>query len=104
MIIFILTTISALIVWNTFPRENRFAVIVGLFLVNAVLNLGWSHIFFGVHALGWSVVEAALLELSVLALIFLIWPLSRWTAVLIFPYAAWVMFATYLTYSVWSLN
>lgn len=103
-VLFILATISALIVWNTAKHNNYFWWIIGLFLVNAVLNVGWSFLFFGQHLIGPAIFEAGLLGLSVVGLVILIWPLSRLAASLLIPYAAWVSFATYLTYSIWSLN
>ncbi len=102
--IFILSTISALIVWNKFSRNKRFAWIIGLFLINAGLNVLWSFLFFNQHLIGWSVIEAGLLGLSVIGLIILIGPISRLAAWLLAPYAAWVSFATYLTYIIWTLN
>jgi benzodiazapine receptor len=102
--IFILSTISALLVWNKLPHDRRFNQIIGLFLVNAVLNVGWSYLFFGQHLIGAAVIESGLLGLSVIGLIFLIWPLLRKAAILLVPYALWVSFATYLTYSVWLIN
>lgn len=102
--IFILSTVSALIVWNKTPHTGQFQLIIGVFLVNAILNVGWSYLFFSKHLIGSAVIEAAILGLSVLALIFLIWPLSHKASLLLTPYAFWVSFATYLTYSVWRLN
>jgi len=106
-ILFILGTISALIVFNSALRaENigRFKWIIAIFIINAILNVGWSWLFFGQHLLGLAVAEAALLGLSVVALVILIWPVSILAASLLIPYAAWVFFATFLTYKVWSLN
>lgn len=103
-VIFILATISLLIVWNKFQNTEQFWIIIGLFAVNAFLNVFWSYLFFGVHMLNAAVVEAALLDLSVIVLIVLIWPFSRLAAGLLIPYAAWTAFATYLTYIIWSLN
>lgn len=103
-IIFILSTISALIVWNKFSHDKRFAWIIGLFLINAGLNVFWSFLFFNQHLIGWAVIEAGLLGLSVIGLIILIGPISRLAAWLLVPYAAWVAFATYLTYIIWALN
>jgi benzodiazapine receptor len=131
-IIFILGTISALIVWNkkdkdgiasspAAPRddigEERLAAsrqaprndirkkrIIVLFLVNAGLNLAWSWLFFEQHLLGPAVWEAGLLGLSVIVLIILIWPFSKLAAWLLVPYGGWVIFATYLTYLIWTLN
>ncbi len=103
-IIFILTAISALIVWNKFNHNYAFWVIAVLFLVNGLLNIFWSYLFFSQNLLGWAALEAALLGASVYALIVLIWPLSTLAASLLIPYAGWVTFATYLTYLVYKLN
>ncbi|HTY39939.1 MAG TPA: TspO/MBR family protein [Candidatus Paceibacterota bacterium] len=103
--IFILAAISAILVWNGMPRSNVFWFIIMLFLLNGLLNVFWSYLFFGApHALGWATLEAAVLDLSVIALVVLIWPFSRLAAGLLMPYAAWVAFATYLTSVVWHLN
>lgn len=103
-IIYILTTVSALIAWNKFKRDKKFQWIVGLFIVNAVLNAFWSLVFFTWHQIGLAIVEMILLEATVIALIVLCRPRSRWASALLWPYAAWVLFATYLAYSVWILN
>jgi len=103
-VIFILTTVSALIVWSLKPSPKILPWIAGLFLANAALNMLWSYFFFYKHWMvlaGW---EAMLLDLSVIALIVLIWPLSRWASALLMPYAAWVAFATYLTFTVAGMN
>lgn len=102
--IYILTAISALMVWNSFPRDSRFSTIIWLFLANAFLNVLWSFVFFNQHLIGWATLEAGLLALSVFGLIFLIWPVSRIAASLLFLYAGWTSFATYVSYSVWLLN
>lgn len=103
-ILFILATISALLVWNKFPHDTRFYWIIAIFILNAVLNFGWSWLFFGQHQIFAAIFEAGALGLSVLALVVLIWPESVLAASLLIPYAVWVFFATYLTYSIWSLN
>lgn len=103
-IIFILAAISALIVWNRFPRGRRFNWIIGVFLVNAFLNVFWSYLFFGEHLLGLAIWEAGILAFSVALLIVVLRPFSRLAAILLYPYLFWVVFATYLTYTVWTLN
>lgn len=102
--IFILSAISALIVWNRFPRGKRFSWIFITFVINAFLNVFWSYLFFGQHLLFFAVIEAVLLGVSVIVLIILIRPISRLAAILLYPYAIWVAFATYLTYAVLLLN
>ena len=103
-VIFILATISALIVWNKMPHEGNFWWIIALFLINAGLNVFWSYLFFGRHMLNAAFIEAGLLDLSVIGLMILIWPVSRLASALLIPYAAWTAFATYLSYIIWSLN
>jgi tryptophan-rich sensory protein len=103
-IIFILAAISVLVFWNKFPRGKKFNWIFLIFFINALLNILWSYLFFGQHLIGWAVWGAGLLGLSVILLIALIRPVSHLASVLLFPYAIWVIFATYLTYTVWNLN
>lgn len=103
-VIYTLSAASALIVWNRAPRTGRFRAIVGLFTLNVVLNVLWSFLFFRLHWMGVSTGEAALLGLTVVGLIVLIWPISRLASLLLVPYAAWVAFATFLTFSIWRLN
>ena len=69
--LFILATISALIVWNKIVRQRK--IIIGsAFILNVLLNVGWSFLFFGLHLIGPAIYEAALLGMSVLVLIILI--------------------------------
>ncbi|MFA6552425.1 MAG: TspO/MBR family protein [Candidatus Paceibacterota bacterium] len=103
-ILFILAAISAIIVWNAEMPDEKLALIVIFFVVNALLNIGWSLLFFNLHLIGASVFEAGFLGLSVLALVIFIWPVSVLAAALLIPYFLWVSFATYLTYSVWIIN
>jgi benzodiazapine receptor len=102
--IFVLATVSALLLWNTPAAKGRLPVLAAAFLANAALNVLWSWLFFVQHRIvlaGW---EAVLLDVSVLILIVLAWPLSRLAAALLVPYAAWVAFAAYLTFTVARLN
>ncbi len=103
--IFILTALSALIVWNKrhHYRANATAIWITL-LVNAVLNVGWCAVFFGLHMLSLSILVAGLLALSVVVAIVQIWPKSKLAGLLLVPYAAWASFATYLTVVICWLN
>jgi len=111
-VIFILSAISVLIVWNFTQHDNLFRRIMFLFAINGLINISWSFVFFYLHKMGWAILVAALLEVSVLAIIYLIRVLGvvqkselvKGTYMLLLPYAGWVIFATYLTYTVWSLN
>jgi len=115
--IFILTAISALIVWNSGQDEKRYLLIfkkkiednllpflMGLFIANAVLNVCWSLLFFTLHFTYASFVEMIFLEGTVIALMILIYKRSKTSSLLLLPYAVWVAFATYLTSQIILIN
>ena len=103
-LIFILTTISALIVWNKGKQNKYFWLIIAVFLVNGFLNAFWSYLFFWKGLIGPAVWEAGLLGFSVLVLIAFIWRAFKTASLLLVPYFLWVVFATFLTYRVFLLN
>jgi translocator protein len=100
--IFVLTTISALIVWN--KKGSYKPLIFALFGLNAFLNVLWSILFFGDHLIFPAFVEMIILELTLVLLIPLIWKTSKAASLMLLPYLLWVGFATYLTYLINVLN
>lgn len=80
------------------------AAAIGLFFAQLALNLTWSFAFFGAR----SPLLGLVVILPLLALIVLtIWrfrPLDRIASLLMWPYAAWVSFASLLNLSIWWLN
>ncbi len=42
--------------------------------------------------------EAIVLDLTVIALIVLVWPITKWGSILLWPYAAW---AAVVVYGMW---
>ena len=109
-IIFILSTISALIFWNIhqpwgkLKRGIGFATTIVLFLINGFLNFYWSVLFFQQHNLSAAVWEAVVLDLTVIGLMVMIWPKSRWASLLLLPYVLWTAFASFLSWNVAALN
>jgi benzodiazapine receptor len=92
--IFILTTASALIMWNKFHHKKA----MWIFGSNAILNVLWSLLFFTLQLITIAFIEMFLLEATLLALLYITWKKSRLAFTLLLPYAIWVCFATYLTY------
>ncbi len=103
-VIYPAAAVSAVRVWNGFPRGHAFNWVIGLFTVNAVLNAAWTGVFFAAQWLSLAVVVVAVLTGVTAALILDIWPEDRVAAVLLAPYVAWLGFATYLTAGFWVLN
>jgi benzodiazapine receptor len=84
-------------------RESRLLVAV-LFVINGVLNVLWSPLFFKLRRPDWALVEVPFLWLSILAPIVLLWPVSWWSSLLLLPYLAWVSFAAFLNLTIVRLN
>lgn len=103
-ILYVLSAAAAILVYKTDGRVKSKTRIWLVFLANAILNAGWSFIFFQEHLILAAFWEAVMLGLSVLLLIWLIRPLSKIAAWLLWPYALWVGFAAFLTLNVWWLN
>lgn len=71
---------------------------IGLFVLQLVLNLAWSPVFFGMHLLAAALGLLVAIDLAVLATIIAfrrVRPLAAW---LLLPYLAWVLFATLLNW------
>jgi tryptophan-rich sensory protein len=104
VMIFILTSLSILIIWNKHSSEKYFGLIIFLFVLNALLNVGWNILFFSQQQMGLAFFQAVLLVADLILLITLIWRFSPLAAYLLLPYSAWVLFSTVLTFNVWMIN
>lgn len=90
--------------WRAAPTPKVSDTIIGLFALNAFLNITWSMIFFRIQRPDWAFVEVLLLWLSILALIIYCGRHSRTSALLFAPYLVWVTFAGALNWAVVDLN
>ncbi len=77
---------------------------LGLFVVQLILNFGWSWIFFVNHDLFGALVEIIVLWLAIAATAVTFAATRRSAGLLLVPYLAWVSFATVLTAAIWRLN
>ena len=84
--------------------RNSRLLIGGLFVVNGVLNVLWSPLFFKLRRPDWALVEVPLLWLSILVPIVLLAPISWTASLLLWPYLLWVSFATVLNLAIVRLN
>lgn len=101
------TTLFAMMAYAVFrilrqPLEARGALLA--YHVQLALNLAWSCVFFGLNSpLGGMLVILPLLAM-ILVTIAAFRPIDRLAALLLWPYLAWVSFATLLNASIWWLN
>ncbi len=102
--IFGLAAISGVQAWRDAPRREDREWMIGLFALNAFLNLLWSLLFFRVLRPDWALIAVVFLWLSVLLLILVLRRYSTAAALLLVPYLAWVTFAAVLNWSIVELN
>jgi len=103
-IIFVLSSLTLLIIWNKHSSEKNFGVIIALFVLNAILIVGWNILFFSHQQLSSAFFLAVLLIANLILLIFFIWRLSPLAAYLLVPYSLYLLFSTVLTFNVWMIN
>lgn len=102
-LLYLLMGVSLYMVWTAGYKKSKKPAFV-MFGLQLVFNALWSLVFFGLHAPWAGVVVIALLLASIIATIRLFWPISKKAAYLLFPYVAWVSFATILNVAVAALN
>ena len=67
-----------------------------IFFVQLAFNFTWTPIFFKARLYFFAFVWLAVLDAMVTALIILNFKINKWSAILLIPYLAWILFATYL--------
>ncbi|MFZ9394744.1 MAG: TspO/MBR family protein [Erythrobacter sp.] len=102
--IFALVCVAAVNAWERAPTTAKRDWVIGLFALNAFLNVLWSLIFFRMQRPDWAFAEVLLLWLSILFLIIFCWRISRRAGLLLLPYFAWVSVAAALNWQVVELN
>lgn len=116
-LLFLLMGYALFLVWQKLPEKgiskqiskltgNRSTLVFALtiFGVQLFLNTLWSLLFFGLKNPGLALIEIAILWSAILYTIILFYKIHKLAAYLLFPYLAWVSFATYLNYALWTLN
>lgn len=102
-ILYALMGFGAARVWMS-PGSDARTKGLGLYVIQLIFNFFWSLFFFNMKAFGFSFLWIIVLWVLILlmTLVFRKFdPLAAWLQV---PYLAWVAFAAYLNYAIWSLN
>lgn len=102
-ILYILMGLALALVCAAWGARGRGAAITA-FIVQFVLNLSWSPVFFGAHEITAALVILGVLDLLVIVTILLFWRVRRAAALLLLPYLAWILLATLLNWQFLQLN
>lgn len=101
--LYLMMAVAAWLVWlSGSGRAQRKAL--SLYFVQLVLNAAWSPLFFGLKMPGVAFAEILLLLAAVIATAVVFTRISRPAGLLLYPYIAWVAFASFLNFTLWRMN
>ena len=101
--LYVLMAAAAWWVWRSRGFAGARTALV-VFIVQLAANALWSWLFFAWHQGALAFAEVMVLWCLVVATIVFFQRISILAAVLLYPYLAWVTFASALTFAVWKLN
>jgi len=101
--LYALMAVSAWLVWRTRGFAHARAALT-LYIAQLVANAAWSWLFFALHRGGLAFAEILVLWGLLVATVVAFRRISGLAAILLYPYLAWVTFASALTLAVWRLN
>jgi benzodiazapine receptor len=102
--LYVLMGISSYLVWKKRNVVSGYNWAMGSYVLQLLLNLMWSYLFFYQHQIGFALVEIGILLLTIIITAFLFYRIDKRAGLLFIPYILWVSFASYLTYSIYILN
>lgn len=103
-IIYALMGISIFRILEYGIKKKNVRVAVNLFLIQLFLNGIWTPIFFGAKQLLFAFIVIVFMWIYILKTIKAFSKIDKISAYLLYPYIAWVSFATLLNFSIWFLN
>ena len=96
--------IALFLVWRQRHDDTRVHMALRWFFAQLALNTLWSIVFFGWKELWLGVVVILVMWWLIFKTIKAFAPISQWASWLLYPYLAWVSFATLLNLSIALLN
>jgi translocator protein len=103
-LLYIMMGISLYIIWNKGLKNKKVKSAIYLFGIQLLLNTIWSPVFFGAHNLLLAFVIIVALWIFILKTIKAFAKIDKTASYLLYPYLAWVSFASILNFAVWFLN
>ena len=101
--LYILMGISLFLIWKQdMSKARNLAILV--FMLQLLLNFGWSFIFFYFNRIGFALIEIVLLWINIVVMLVLFYKIKPIASYINIPYLLWVTFATVLNGSYYFLN
>jgi benzodiazapine receptor len=103
-ILYILMGISLFLIWQKGVKNKNVREALVIFAIQFALNAIWSPIFFGARNLFLALIVIVFMWIYILKTILAFGKINKTASYLLYPYIAWVSFASILNFSVWILN
>ena len=103
-VLYITIAISVLLYYRSSPKSHVGWTSALLLAVHLATNLVWTYLFFGLRSPAMALIDIAVLDISLIVVIYRFWKTSVLAGALLLPYLVWVLFATYLNYGFYRLN
>ena len=103
-ILYILMGMAAGYVVSQGWSKKEVKIATGVFLIQLVLNVFWSYLFFGWHMLMAATIDIVALFVVICFMMYLFYRIKHVAAYLLIPYVLWVAFATVLCATIWIMN
>lgn len=103
-VLYILMGISFYIIWKKGFKSKKTKQAMTLFFTQLILNAIWSPVFFGYKNILLALIVIVFLWLFILRTILAFAKIDKLAGYLLYPYFAWVSFASILNFSIWILN
>ena len=96
-VLFFLIAVSLYLAWTS-SNKNQKSKITLVFIVNFILNILWSVLYFGAKSPISAFFEIILLWISILLMLIVTYKVDKKSCYLLIPYLLWVSFAAVLNY------
>ncbi|MWV28446.1 TspO/MBR family protein [Aurantiacibacter rhizosphaerae] len=102
-VLYFMMGLALALVCAAWGSRLRMAAIIA-FVVQFVLNLAWTPVFFAYHEIGLALGVIIALDIAVIVTVILFFKVRKWAGLLLVPYFAWILFATLLNYQFLQAN
>jgi tryptophan-rich sensory protein len=103
-LLYILMGVSAYLIYSKGLKSKKVRAALYLFGIQLVLNALWSPVFFGAKNILLALIIIIAMWICIGKTILAFGKINKVASYLLYPYIAWVSFATILNFSVWLLN
>lgn len=102
--LYIIIAISFGSVFNKFFTKQIPFIVVLPFILNLIFNFSFTYFQFGLKNNILAAIDITLVFLTLIWAMVVIYPYARWIALINIPYLIWVLFATFLQFTITYLN